>query len=154
MAVIATPRTYNKKFAFRVEIDGFPFAGFRKCSGLEAEIAVVKQYEGGALTPQKSLGRVDFKDITLERGATRTDISMYQWFIQAVNAPANTGLGDQLVKRHADIVQLDRTGLEIARWTIVNALPIGFTAGDWDNDADENVIEKLVLSYDFFVKTL
>jgi hypothetical protein len=26
----------------------------------------------------------------------------------------------------------------------------GFVAGDWDNEADENVIESVTLTYDFF----
>lgn len=154
MAVVATPRTFHKKFAFRVEIDGFGSSGFSKCSALEAEIAEIKQYEGGALTPNKSLGRVEYKDVTLERGATRFDSDMYNWFIQAVNAPANTGIAEQLVKRHLDIVQLDRTGIIVGRWSLVNAWPKMFTAGEWDNNTDEVLVEKLVLSFDWFVKTL
>lgn len=154
MPVIATPRVFDKKFAFRVEIDGFFSAGFRKMSELTAEIAEIKQYEGGALTPNKSLGRVDYKDVTLERGATRTDFDAYAWFAQAINAGANTGLGDQLVKRHLDVIQMDRSGLITKRWTLFNAWPKAFTAGDWDNDADENVIEKLTLAFDWWVRTL
>lgn len=152
--VIATPRIFDKKFAFRIEIDGFGSAGFTKASGLEAEVAEIKQFEGGALTPNKSFGRVDFKDITLERGATRIDFDMYGWFLQVVNAGANTGLSEQIAKRHADLIQMDRTGSIIKRWTIFNAWPKSFTAGDWDNNADENVMEKLVLAYDWFVPTL
>lgn len=154
MAVVATPRVYNKKWAFRVEVDGFGFAGFTKASGLEAEIAEIKQYEGGAMIPNKSLGRVEYKDLVLERGATRADFDMWFWFLAAVNAPANTGLGDELIKRHLDIVQMDRTGIFIARWSVFNAFPKIFKAGDWDNNADENVIESLTLGYDFFEKTL
>lgn len=153
MAVVATPRIFNKKFAFKVEIDGFGSAGFRKVSGLEAEVAEIKQYEGGALIPNKSFGRVDYKDITLERGATRADYDMWLWFLQVINAGANTGLSEQLVKRHLDIVQLGRDGIPLLRWSVFNAFPKNFTAGDWDNDADENVIEKLVIGYDFWTPT-
>jgi hypothetical protein len=28
--------------------------------------------------------------------------------------------------------------------------PVKFVAGDWDNEADENVIESVTLTYDFF----
>jgi cytochrome c oxidase assembly protein Cox11 len=30
------------------------------------------------------------------------------------------------------------------------AWPVTFVAGDWDNEADENVIESITLTYDFF----
>lgn len=153
MAVTATPRTFDKKFAFLFEIDGFLSAGFSKMSALEVEIAEVKQYEGGSLTPDKSPGRVDFKDITLERGATRFDLDAYAWLISVVNAGANTGLSEPLFKRHADLVQLDRAGLITKRWTLFDCWPKGFTAGEWDNNADENVIEKLVICYRYFVRT-
>jgi len=154
MAVTATPRSFDKKFAFLFEIDGFLSAGFSKMSALEVEVAEVKQYEGGRLIPDKSPGRVDFKDITLERGATRADFDAYLWFTSVVNAQANVGLDDPFFKRHGDLIQLDRSGLIIKRWTIFNAWPKMFTAGDWDNNADENVIEKLVICFDYFVRTL
>ena len=28
--------------------------------------------------------------------------------------------------------------------------PVKFVAGDWDNEADESVIESVTLTYDFF----
>lgn len=154
MSVVGTPRTYDKKFAFLLEIDGFTSMRFAKVGPLEVEIAEVKQYEGGSLTPDKSPGRVDFKDITCERGATQTDFDMYLWLVSVYNAASNTGLIEPLFKRHGDLVQLNRAGLPIKRWTIFGAWPKMFTAGDWDNNADENVIEKLVLCYDRFVRTL
>jgi hypothetical protein len=38
----------------------------------------------------------------------------------------------------------------LRRWTLHNAWPVKFKAGDWDNDSDENVIEALTLTFDFF----
>ena len=154
MAVVATPRTFDKKFSFLVVIDGFISAGFSKMSAIEVDIAEIKQYEGGALIPNKSPGRLDFKDITLERGATRIDFDAYAWFLSIANAAANVGLKEPLFKRHLDLLQLDRDGQIIKRWSLFNAWIKTFTAGDWDNNADENVIEKMVLCYDFFQKTL
>lgn len=153
MAVVATPRTFNKKFSFLIFIDGFLSAGFSKCSAIEAEFAEVKHYEGGTLTPNKSPGRMDFKDITLERGATRADFDAYAWFTSIAFAAANVGLKEPFFKRHLDVVQLDRDGEPIQFWTLYNAWIKTFTAGDWDNGADENVIEKMVLCYDYFIRT-
>ncbi len=142
-------RSFFKKFKFLVEIDGFAYAGFQKCSELEAEIAVIEQWEGASLTARKEPGRVKFSNLTLERGASK-DLDMFNWFKQLVDYIANVGLVDDEYKKNLDIVQQDRDGTELRRWNITGAWPTKFTAGAWDNDADENVIEKIELAIDGF----
>ncbi len=154
MSIVGTPRSFDKKFAFLVEVDGFVSFAFSKCSGLKCSIAEIKHYEGGTLIPNKSAGRLDFADITLERGATRGNIDMLLWFGNVANAPANIGLKEVLYKRHLDIVQLDRDGEPLKRYSVFNAWVKEFDAGEWDNGADENVMEKMVLCYDYYVRTL
>jgi len=149
MAVIGTPRTFQKKFKFIVEIDDIASAGFTTCSELSAEVAKVEHFEGGAVIPDKSPGRATFTDITLERGAT-TDRDMWDWFKSVIDAAANSGLLDPEYKRNLDIVQQDRDGSTIRRWRVENAWPVKFIAGDWDNNADENVIESVTLTFDTF----
>ena len=149
MAVIGQPRSFHKKFKFIVEIDSFTSSGFQKCSELSAEIAKVEYSEGGSLIPDKSPGRLTFTDVTLERGATQ-DLDMFTWFKQVANAAANSGLVDPSYKRNADIKQQDRDNSTLRRWRLTNAWPVKFMAGDWDNEADENVINSITLTYDFF----
>jgi phage tail-like protein len=153
MATVGLPRTFDKKFAFLLNIDGFGWAGFTKCSELKVDVAQVKQYEGGTLLAQKSAGRADYADISLERGATRGDIDMYTWMSMVIAGPANMGVKEMAYKRHADLLQLDRDGEILKRYSIFWAWPTSFSAGDWDNNADENVIEKLTLAYDYFIRT-
>lgn len=152
MPIVGRALNFNKKFLFQVRIDGFVSAAFSKCSELSADIAEVTYWEGGSMIPNKSLGRVTFKDITLERGAAQTDLDAYAWFAQTLNAPANVGVKDIATKRHLDIVQLDRDGAPLGVWTVINAFIKTFTASDWDNTSDDVAIEKLVLGYDFFVR--
>lgn len=147
--VVGQARSYYKKFKFIVEIDGVAFAGFQKCSALEAEIAVVEQSEGGTLIPDKSPGRVKFSDLTLDRGATQ-DVDLFTWFKQVVDASANSGLKDSQYKRNLDVVQQDRDGTSLRRWRVTRAWPTKFSAGEWDNDADENVMESITLAFDYF----
>lgn len=149
MAVKGKPRSYFKKFLFTVEIDKFTFTGFQKCSELSADIAVIEQFEGGALTAEKSPGRVKFADVTLERGATK-DLDMFKWFKEVANIAANVGAVDNQYKRNVDIVQRDRDGSELRRWRIFQAWPSKFVAGDWDNTSDSNVSESLTLTYKYF----
>ncbi len=147
--VVGQARSFYKKFKFVVEIDGVAYAGFQKCSALEAEIAVIEQNEGGTLIPDKSPGRVKFSDLTLDRGAT-DDLDLFTWFKEVVDASANSGLKDPEYKRNLDIVQQDRDGSSLRRWRVTRAWPTKFSAGEWDNDADENVMESITLAYDYF----
>ena len=149
MPVIGNPRTFHKKFKFIVEIDGVASAGFQKCSELSVEVANVQYYEGGSLIPNKSPGRLTFADVTLERGAT-SDKDLFDWLTQVADAAANAGLNEPEFKRNLDIVQQDRDGSTLRRWSLTGAWPVKFVAGDWDNEADENVIETVTLTYDFF----
>lgn len=149
MTIRGTPRSYYKKFAFVVEIEGVAFAGFQNCSELQAELAVIEQFEGGRLTPNKSPGRVTVSDLTLERGAT-SDRDLWDWFKKVVDMNANAGLVDDQFKRDLEIVQLDRDGTPLVRWAVYGSWPSTFVAGSWDNDADENVMESVTLTIDTF----
>jgi phage tail-like protein len=149
MPIIGTPRTFHKKFAYIVEVDQFQSAGFQKCSELSVEVANVEYFEGGSLIPSKSPGRLKFADLTLERGATK-DHDLFDWFSEVANAAANAGLVEPKFKRSCDLVQLDRDGSTLRRWSLSGAWPIKFVAGAWDNESDENVIESVTLTYDFF----
>lgn len=154
MPIVGNPRTFDRRFAFKLVIDGFLSADFSKVGPLAAKISKVTYREGGKIIPNKSLGLVDFDPITCERGVTSIDQDVYLWFLQAANAAANIGLKDQIVKRHADILQLDRDGEIIGRWSVFNAFPTEWTGGEWDASANEVVVSKLVLEYDYVVKTL
>lgn len=144
-----TSKVFHKKFKFVVEIDGVVSAGFQKCSELSVEIAKIEQHEGGSLIPNKSPGRATYTDITLERGATQ-DQDLFDWMSEIIDAAANIGTDDPDFKRDLDIVQQSRSGNELRRWNVARAWPTKFVAGDWDNDADENVIESVTLTYDYF----
>ena len=148
MPIIGTPRSFHKRFSFVVESD-LANAGFQKCSELSVEVSNIEYYEGGSLVPHKSPGRLKFADITLERGATK-DHDLFDWMQQVADAAANAGLAEPRFKRNVDIVQQDRDGSTLRRWSIAGAWPVKFVAGAWDNEADENVIESVTLTYDYF----
>jgi phage tail-like protein len=149
MPVIGKPRSFAKKFAFRCEIDFVGSSAFQKCSEISVEAAKVEYYEGGSLIPNKSPGRLTFADVTLERGATQ-DRDLFDWFLDVADTVSGLGLIDPTFKRNLDIVQQDRDGTTLRRWSLSQAWPTKFVAGDWDNGSDENVIEQVTLTYDFF----
>lgn len=154
MPVVGVHKVFDKKFSFLVHIDFFFSAAFSKMSSLEAEVGDIKYSEGGSLIANKSAGRLDFKDVTLERGASTYDRDAMLWFAQVAAAPL---LGpftlEPNYKRNVTVSQLDRNGVPTKMWTLWNAWPKTFVAGEWDNNVDENVIEKLTLCYDYFTRT-
>jgi len=151
MTIIGKPRSFHKKFKYIVEIDSVASSAFQKCSELSAEVAKVEYFEGGSLIPNKSPGRLTFADVTLERGAT-VDEDLFKWFQDVAMLASGLGLVDPSYKRNLDIVQQDRDGTTLRRWTLSGAWPTKFVAGEWDNESDENVIESVTLTYDYFEK--
>ena len=149
MSVVGKPRSYYKQFAFTIEIPGIQFTGFQKCGEIKGEVATIEQWEGGALAAEKSPGRYKAADVTLERGATK-DKDLWKWWKQVSNIAANQGAVDDTYKRTLDVVQRDRDGTELCRWTLHDAWPNAFVAGQWDNTADANVMESVTLVYKYF----
>lgn len=154
MAIVGNPRVHDRKYAFKFILEGFTSFDFSKVGPLKGKIATVKHREGGRLISYKSLGLVDFDPITCERGAAQFDLDIYTWFVQAANAAANIGLKDQIVKRNGSFLQLDRDGEIIGTWAVFNAFPTECDFGEWDANANEVVINKLVIEYDFIQKTI
>jgi phage tail-like protein len=149
MPVIGNPRSFHKRFKFVVEADDLTSSGFQKCSELSVEVAKVEYFEGGSIIAHKSPGRLTFSDVTLERGATQ-DRDLFRWFQDVAITSSGLGLADVNYKRNLDIVQQDRDGVTLRRWSISRAWPTKFVAGEWDNESDENVIESVTLTYDYF----
>jgi phage tail-like protein len=149
MAVVGQPRSFHKKFLFTVEIPGVAWAGFQKCSEPKMSTAVVEQWEGGAIVADQSPGRMKTAAITLERGATK-DLDLYAWYKQVNSAAAGVGLPDDQYKKTVNIVRRDRAGNVLRRIELRKAWPSEYSAGEQDNTADGNVIESLVLTYQYF----
>jgi phage tail-like protein len=147
MTVVGTPRSYDKKFLFGIEIDGLEVAWFETCSSLEAEIGVVEQHEGGGINvADQSPGKVKFAAVTLGIGATDNE-ELYKWWLQVIDAAADTGEPDDTYKKNCAIIQKDRDGSEKRRHTLYKAWPSKYKAGEWDAKAEENVIEEITLTY-------
>ena len=150
MPATGAPRVFEDKFSFIVEIDGVAHAAFNKCSALSMEIQKVEYREGGRKHPYKSPGLVDFEDVTLERGAVADDSDLYDWAEECASIVEDAGVIEDTFRRQMDIVALDRDGTPLKRWRLRDAWVQKFTAGEWDNDANEKTIEAVVITFDSF----
>lgn len=149
MTVIGDARGYHKKFLFAIEIDGLEVAWFTTCSSLEAEVGVVEQHEGGLIgVADTSPGKLKWTPVTLTIGATDNN-ELYNWWLQVVDAGANSGEPDDRYKRNLAIVQKDRDQSERRRHNITKAWPSKFVFGSWDANAEENVMEEITLVFQY-----
>lgn len=147
--MIGEPRRLDHKYKYRVEVDGFASAKFHKCGGLEVELNKVEYWEGGSLYPITEPGRTKTTDLVLDRGVG-LDRDFFLWLKQAYDYVRNGGALPADIKRNLDVVQLARDGSEVKRWTVYQAWPTKFKAGEWDSTSDEVVLEEITLCYEGF----
>ena len=146
-------RKLHGKFKFVVTSNKFGNAQFSKMSELSVEAADIDYFEGGAIIPIKEPGRLTFADVTLERGSSQ-DFVMHNWFLEVANAAIGPGGQGEVTPDYKTddvaVTQRDRDNRRMREWQLMGAYPKKYVAGDWDNTADEVVIEQLVLRHDWF----
>ncbi len=145
--ILGTTQVFHTKPKFLVKIDGFTTSEFSKCSAVEFEFEVAKYRQGGMMAEIKIPVLMTFTDVTLERGSTK-DKDFYTWVVQTGNAATSVGLVDPQFRKMVDIVQLDRDNKALQRWRLHRAFPSKFTAGEWDANAAEVVIQMITLCYE------
>jgi phage tail-like protein len=148
MPIIGKPRSYFKKFLFTVEIPGVGSAKFQSCSEPKMSTDVIEQWEGGAILPEESPGRMKVETVTLERGATK-DLDLLAWYYSVNDASSGLGAPDDQYKKTVSIVQRDRDGSVLRRWRLKKAWPISYSPGGWDNTQSANMIESMQLRYKY-----
>lgn len=154
MGVFGEARTIHQRFKFIVEIDGVINAAFQDMSELSGEFSDTEYWAGGAVIPNKQPARLTFADVTLQVGAATGDGDLYEWWQETAGAVTGGGTVSPLYKRHLDVVQLDKDGTELRRWTLYNAYIKKYSAfTGLDNTSDEVTLEAVVLRYDYFEKT-
>lgn len=141
------PTIWWKKYKFIIEIDGVARAAFHDCTDLNITSETVKYREGGRLNPHKAPGTVEFPPITLTRGKTN-DFDLYNWFKDTFDAGSGLGLDTPDLYRTFDVVQLNRKGEEVERFTVFDAYAAEYHGGSWDNDASEVGMEAIVVEPD------
>lgn len=148
--VVGTPRNYDQKWNFAVEIDGLEVAWFESVSGLEFEVGVIEQHEGGSIVvADQSPGKVKYTPCTLTNGVT-DNREMYEWALLSADAAANAGEPLETLKKQLAVVAKDRDGSEKRRYTLFQAFVNKHKCGEWDAKAEENVMEETTLTYKYF----
>ncbi len=126
-------------------------ARFAKVGPLETSVSMTSYREAGSNLVIKDPDQVDYANITLETGASQSAF-FYNWTNNIARSLAGLtdGLPVAIDKRNLTIYQYNRERKVVKKIQLYGAFPIQFHAGEWDNNEDKVVIERLVLAYDFF----
>jgi phage tail-like protein len=151
--LLGRTRQFDLKYNFEVNLGSPPTpanAAFATCSEISVTTGEATLWQGGSITPYKEPTRLTFADITLERGSSRS-VDLYTWFLETSSAAADTSLVNPPVyKRNGTISQKNRMGI-VTEWFQLYSLWIKeYSCGDFNNDADEFRIERVVVAYDYF----
>jgi phage tail-like protein len=131
------------KMRFVLEIDGIIYGGFKTCSPIADKSGVLKHWEGGSKLAKKKLGNIDYDPLTLERGLS-DNTELYDW---RKGTKDGTLKGKDKRKTVRLIVQDEDQEDRIA-YKFYECLNAELHAGPWDNEAQEMVLEKLVLEFE------
>ncbi len=112
-------------------------AGFTECSGLSAKVDFDTYFEGGVNNQQRIfLKHTSFSEVTLKHGVTN-DPSFWNWFT------ATTGR-----RRNIRILLFNQAGETKQCWTLIGAVPVGWTAPSLQADGTAVAIEELKLAFE------
>lgn len=153
MANETTRKDPMRGFRWKVQI-GSDTIGFRKVSGLSAEIDSV-EYREGQDPPykEKSDGLISYSDVTMEKGfaVDCLDVNvLYKWYNKI-----KPYIGEPPAEYKKTIVITllhPRTGAEKVKWTLYDAWIKKYAPGDLDAEASDVVAQSVDIVYDGFVQ--
>ena len=152
--IVSQHRTLYGRFKFQVRdnSNGLRSAAFQTATGLKFNIAKMEYFEGGALAAFKEPARVTFDDLALDRGIS-LDMGFYDWVKEVVNMLAFAGGGGDIspaFKRDLTVEQMSRDNTPAIEYDVIQAFPVEWSPGDFDNNSDEPSIDMLTLTYYYF----
>jgi phage tail-like protein len=133
------------KFHFIVDWGGTRI-GFTEVSGLEFETEVIEYREGSSPLYHKTKqpGLTKYSDITLKQGTFLGDFEMYTLWKNTIMFQE----GKAKFRRDITIRLLDEEHKPIITWTVKNAWPRKVAYADLKADANEIIIETMVLVHE------
>lgn len=129
-------RAYN----FKLQIQGVTEGHFTECSGLNARVQSISYREAGTNVVHKLPGPVEYGDVTLRFGLTRSK-DLWNWFMNVAKG--------KLERKNVSIVMLDNDGVTDAfQWNLTDAWPSGWEGASLNALGQEAAIESLTLTFE------
>lgn len=129
--------------AFQVTIDDVSLGTFSKCEGLGVEVVIETREEGGNnLAVWQLPTRVKYPNIRLSRPLGRQTRMVQDWF---------TGVSSGYVPKTATIVAMTAQGRQIAKWELLDVVPVRWTGPTFDANTPAVATETVEIAHHGFV---
>ncbi|MCF0184899.1 MAG: phage tail protein [Bacteroidaceae bacterium] len=117
---------------------------FSEVLGLNVQTTPIEYRAGTDQTfaPLKMPGLKKYNNVTLKRGSMSKDNGFFDWF--------NTIANNTVTRREVIISLLDEKHDPVITWTLINAFPIKYDAGNMNASKGEVLIESVELAYETF----
>ncbi|MCW2640972.1 MAG: hypothetical protein JWP76_3278 [Dactylosporangium sp.] len=128
--------------SFVVKIDDQDLGAFNTCDGLGCELVIEQREEGGnnGLVWQLPT-RMKFSNIKLSRPVTADSAKLTRWFSTAVSG---------IKRKTATIEARTLEGTVIARWGLLDVIPVRWTGPQLSPDQPKVAVETLELAHHGF----
>ena len=128
--------------AFVVRIDDQDLGAFNSCDGLGCELVIEQREEGGnnGLVWQLPT-RMKYSNIKLSRPVTAESAKLMRWF---------GGLASGIKRKTATIEARTQEGTVIARWGLLDVIPVRWTGPQLNPDTPKVATETLELAHHGF----
>lgn len=128
--------------AFVVKIDDQDLGAFNTCDGLGCELVIEQREEGGnnGLVWQLPT-RMKYSNIKLSRPVTVDSAKLMRWF---------AGLASGIKRKTATIEARTVEGTVIARWGLLDVIPVRWTGPQLNPDTPKVATETLELAHHGF----
>ncbi|HEY2766567.1 MAG TPA: phage tail protein [Pseudonocardiaceae bacterium] len=128
---------------FEVQIDDSKLGAFNGCEGLGCEVVIEQREEGGHNGVVWQLpSRLKYPNIKLTRPLTGDTEEVLKWFSSVL-----TGLG----KRNAFITARALDGREVARWGLMDVVPVRWTGPSLNPDSPKVATETVEFAHHGFI---
>jgi len=128
---------------FLVSIDDQNLGAFNGCEGLGCEVVIEQREEGGNNGAVWQLPtRLKYPNIKLSRPVTKDTEKIAKWF----NSVA-TGVG----RKTASITALTLDGTVVARWGLMDVIPVRWTGPSLNPDSPKVATETVEIAHHGFI---
>jgi len=143
MTVAATDITPAVGVRFLVQVDDIDLGMFTSCEGLGCEVVVEQRSEGGNNGYIVQIpSRLKFPNIKLTRPLTRETERVAKWI---------SGLAGGVQRRTGHITAMTTDGMLVARWGLVDVIPVRWTGPSVAKGAADVLTETIEIAHHGFI---
>jgi phage tail-like protein len=130
---------------FLVQVDDVDLGMFTSCEGLGVEVVIEQRSEGGNNGYIVQIpSRLKFPNIKLTRPLTRETERVAKWI---------SGLAGGVQRRTGQITAMTTDGTVVARWGLVDVIPVRWTGPSLSKGAADLLTETIEIAHHGFIDT-